>query len=127
MGPQTQIVQVRIHKLLPRIAKPRIRGGPCLVIIEGIVIRAKKVKSTCEVLNLDLSWLDLLAELASKVRSKGQRSTQKDSKYSLSIGRPILSVNDQPQSFKLRIGTSSTTSICGCNLHPKAIDLLGFY
>jgi len=125
-GPETQIQEVSIHKVLPRINKSRIRGGVCLVVIQGLVIRAKKVINNCKPFDIAIPWMQQLVRIGATVRVKGSRTTDKENKYTLSIGRPILSINSAYQGFKLRLGTTSTTSICGSNLHPKAIELLGF-
>lgn len=119
--------QVPIHKYLPRIPKPRIRGGLALVIIEGFILKALKLVPIAKELKIDHQWITQLCKLGASYRKiGGSRGGDKDSRYSLTIGRPLISTSENPRGLSVRIGTSPTVALCGVNVTEELIDLLKF-
>ena len=124
---ETQMEEVPIHRFLKRIPKPRIRNGVPLILVEGFIVRARKLVPLTEQLGIENYWIKELITLGTKYRgTSGNRSSSTDSKYSLTIGRPLLSNLDDNRGLSVRFGTSPTVGICGSNVHPLLIDLLGF-
>jgi DNA polymerase II large subunit len=124
-GIETEVQEVSLYKYLPRIKKPRIRGSISLIIVEGFIIRAKKVLGLLNEYNIEWPWLYDLTKISTRYRSAGSRS-QNESKYALTIGRPLLSSKDRKTGLRLRIGTTPSVGLCGSNVHPYLIDLLKF-
>ncbi len=60
-GEPTEDVEVSGYRNLPRVETNRVRGGMCLVIAEGIALKAPKLKKMVEKLGIDgWEWLDKL-------------------------------------------------------------------
>ncbi len=60
-GEPTEDVEVSGHRDLPRVETNRVRGGMCLVIAEGIALKAPKLKKMVDKLGIDgWEWLDKL-------------------------------------------------------------------
>ena len=57
-GEPTEEREVAIQRDVPRIPTNRIRGGMCLVISEGIGLKARKILVFAKMLSLDWSWLE---------------------------------------------------------------------
>jgi DNA polymerase II large subunit len=60
-GEPTEDVEVSGYRNLPRVETNRVRGGMCLVIAEGIALKAPKLKKMVDKLKIDgWEWLDKL-------------------------------------------------------------------
>jgi len=60
-GEPTEDVEVSGYRNLPRVETNRVRGGMCLVIAEGIALKAPKLKKMVDKLGIDgWEWLDKL-------------------------------------------------------------------
>ncbi len=60
-GEPTEDVEVSGYRDLPRVETNRVRGGMCLVIAEGIALKAPKLKKMVDKLGIDgWEWLDKL-------------------------------------------------------------------
>ena len=60
-GEPTEDVEVSGYRNLPRVETNRVRGGMCLVIAEGIALKAPKLKKMVKKLGIDgWEWLDKL-------------------------------------------------------------------
>ena len=125
-GVQTEKQEVLVHKFITNIAKPRIRGPGVLVVVEGFIVRCKKLFKYLKTLDLEWDWLYSLSTLGEKYRKIAGARTTSDSKYSLSIGRPVISESTSLKGLSIRIGTTPTTQIAGTNVHPKLLNLLRF-
>lgn len=125
-GLETEIIEVPAYKYLPRIQKPRLRNSITLVFVEGFIIRAKKIISLAKELKLETKWLEELVNMAKNYRVEGSRSSQSLDRYSLTIGKPVISDPKAKMGLSLRVGTTPTTGLNGCNVHANLIDLLGF-
>ena len=126
-GVETEIEEVPIHKKLPRIDKPRLRGSLALIFVEGFIIRGRKVLSVLDHYGLDQwsLWIKELINISKNYRKEGQRSTT-DAKHSLTMGRPLISVNNSLCGLRLKIGRSPTVGLAGSNVTKELIDLIKF-
>ena len=126
-GTESEREEVPLHRYLPRIPKPRIRGGVALVVIEGFIVRGPKMLPYAKELGVNTKWLEQLIDIGKSYRKiSGSRGGSKDSKYSLTIGRPLLSTTEGSHGLSLRVGTTPTVGLSGCNVSPLLIDLLRF-
>lgn len=126
-GVETEIEEVSVHKKLPRIQKSRIRGAISLVFVEGFILRSKKILPILEYFELDnwQPWIKDLIVLSKTYREEGQRSNTQ-TKFSLTMGRPLLSTHNSLNGLRLKIGRSPTTGLAGSNVTKELIDLVKF-
>jgi DNA polymerase II large subunit len=122
-GEPTEEREVSVHRDLPRIPHNRIRGGACLVISEGLALKARKALKFATMLGLDWSWLEGIIK---HEKSEGAEGIEPVYKYldGTAAGRPILSYPSQIGGFRLRYGRTRATGIMGKAMHPATLELL---
>ncbi|MEA3229775.1 MAG: DNA polymerase II large subunit, partial [archaeon] len=139
-GDPTEKYEVSNYKDLPRVETNRIRGGMCLVLGEGLTLKApkllKRIAKFGKEFDLeDWKWLEKYNELKTSVNAvKSDSSTDAEAKYTPSTkyiskviaGRPILSHPARPGGFRLRYGRSRTAGIAATSLHPGLFYLTQF-
>ncbi len=138
-GDPTEKFEVSNHKDLPRVETNRIRGGMCLVVGEGLTLKAPKLLKRVTKFGKDFDledwmWLDKYNKLKMSVNSVVSKSDETDVKYTPSTkyiskviaGRPILSHPARQGGFRLRYGSSRTTGIAATSLHPGLFHLTRF-
>jgi DNA polymerase II large subunit len=122
-GPDSD-VEILVNRDLERIKTNRIRGAMCLVIIDGIYVRAMKILKTSKKLGLDWSWLEKLI----KVQKTSERSFElkPSTKYleGLASGRPVFSYPLVPGGFRLRYGKGRTTGLMAKAINPATMYVL---
>lgn len=122
-GTESENEEVLTHKYLPRIKKPRIRGGMCLVIIEGLLVRAPKIHNYLKQFDIDNKSNQ---ELMDMMKDEKSTESSKQDQLVLTIGRPLISLENKSKGLKLRIGTTPTIGLCSCNVHPSLIKIIKF-
>lgn len=127
-GVETEAEEVPLHKYLPRIQAPRIRGIPSLVYTEGFLIRGKKVLDLLKYYDLPqwTVWINDLIKMGKNYRKEGQRFLGSEFKYALTMGRPVLSNSGSLAGLRLKIGTTPTIGLAGSNVTKQLIDLIKF-
>lgn len=121
-GLPTEDFEVSAHKHLPRVESDKVRGGACLVIGEGIAMKASQVLSITKKIGLDWSWLEGLI----KVAKPGKVEIKPNDKYLEEViaGRPVFAHPSRPGGFRLRYGRCRNTGIAAKALHPATMILL---
>ena len=121
-GEPTEDYEVNVHKGL--FETPRVRSGICLVISEGLCLKAAKVLKITKAIGLEWSWIEKLVKVSKK--STEQVEIKKNEKYMDEIvgGRPIFSYPLTPGGFRLRYGRTRFTGIQSKAIHPAAMVLL---
>lgn len=123
-GVPTEIREVSVHKNLGRIPSNRVRGGACLVISEGLALKALKVIDMAKVLGLDWRWLEDIA----KVDKNAEKEKSLEPSYTfltrLAAGRPIFCYPSRFGGFRLRYGRARNTGIMAKGIHPATMYLL---
>ena len=123
-GQATEREEVKIHKYLPRVSTPRVRGGMAIVILDGIIGKAKKSRPILKQLGVEWPWVEeVLALKASLVAEKGEPEQEK---AELTMGRPLLSLEGQRGGLRYRVAKSSNNGLSAALLHPDTFDLIGF-
>lgn len=121
-GEPTEDYEVNVHKNL--FETNRVRSGVCLVISEGICLKAAKVLKITKNAGLDWAWVERLV----KVSKKGEEKVEikPNSKYMDEIvgGRPIFSYPLEKGGFRLRYGRTRFTGIQAKAIHPATMVLL---
>lgn len=126
-GEGTEEQEVSGNRDLPRVETNRIRGGACLVIAEGLCLKAPKILKHVHNLNID-SW-----EFIEKFIRKGEEDKTKienkilpNPKYMLEVlaGRPVFSSPSKKGGFRLRYGKCRNTGIAAIGINPAAMFIL---
>jgi DNA polymerase II large subunit len=124
--------EVTGNRDLPRVETNELRGGACLVLAEGLVLKAPKVLKHVEKLKLD-GW-DFLKEFAKKgkkddavtVGPDGVAAIPPNDKYVKEIiaGRPVFGHPSMPGAFRLRYGRARTAGLASNAFHPATMSLV---
>ncbi|GAH11009.1 unnamed protein product, partial [marine sediment metagenome] len=131
-GDSTEVEEVSAFRDLPRIETNNIRGGACLVLNDGILLKAPKLLKIAKAMNLEgWDWLDDLKKITQKEESeKSQIENVKNkkeevefiapnSKYVADIiaGRPVFSYPSEIGGHRIRYGRSRNTGLAAGGMH----------
>src|SRR2546429_1410465 len=128
-GEGTEDAEISGHRDLPRIETNRIRGGACLVIADGMCLKAPKIQKHVKKLRID-GWEFIDEYLAQK------ESRPEDMKDELGVepseafiqnivaGRPVLCHPSRPGGLRLRYGRTRATGLAALALHPATMHIL---
>lgn len=122
-GEGTEDEEISGHRDLPRVETNRIRGGACLVIAEGLCLKAPKIQKHVKRLGID-GWAFLRAL---RRRGKGtEEETDAEPSFIQNIiaGRPVLAHPSRKGGFRLRYGRARSTGLAAVGLHPATMHLL---
>ncbi len=135
-GDPTSRKEVLIHKDLPRIGTPMIRGGMCLVLCEGLAQKApkvlKKIQKWGEKFELD-EWNFLKDYLVVKEKLHTEKKEESDEKIKpnniyireIVAGRPVFGYPMRKGGFRLRYGRSRLSGLAAAGIHPATTRILG--
>ncbi|MFO8133337.1 MAG: DNA polymerase II large subunit [Thermoplasmatota archaeon] len=122
-GEPTEQKEVAGKRNLPRVHTNRVRGGACLVIAEGLCLKAPKLMKHVEHMGLE-GW-DFLTSF---IQDNGEESATitPSAKYmqSLIAGRPVFSHPSSKGGFRLRYGRGRTCGLASTAIHPAAMHVL---
>ena len=132
-GEGTEDEEVTGNRDLPRVGTNRLRGGACLVIAEGLCLKAPKLLKHVSKLNLKgWGFLDSLVN-----KNKGANDDEKEkntdgipqispsTKYigEVIAGRPVFSHPSRKGGFRLRYGRARTAGLASTAIHPATMFL----
>ncbi|MFX1487922.1 MAG: DNA polymerase II large subunit [Promethearchaeota archaeon] len=138
-GDSTEDDEVSAFRDLPRIETNNIRGGACLVLNDGILLKAPKLLKIAQDMNLeDWEWLGDLKSIAQKDESQkahiekemanevDKEKISPNFKYVADIiaGRPVFSHPSKVGGHRLRYGRSRNTGLAAGGIHPAAMGIL---
>ncbi len=136
-GDPTESDEVSEFRDLPRIETNRIRGGACLVLNDGILLKAPKLLKITKAMNLDgWDWLADLKKIAQKEHSEKMENGKEDQeiekdvapnfKYVADIiaGRPVFSYPSEIGGHRIRYGRSRNTGLAAVGIHPASMGIL---
>ncbi len=120
-GPDSDI-EVSVNRDIERIPTNRIRGAMCLVLIDGLYVRAMKIQKTAKKMGLNWDWLEKLIKI--NKTAEGGFVLKPSTKYieGLAAGRPVFSYPLTPGGFRARYGKARNTGLMA-----KAINPAGMY
>ena len=128
-GEGTEDVEVTGYRDLPRVGTNRLRGGACLVIAEGLCLKAPKIFK--HVKKLKLTGWEFLDTFINKGDEKNKENGEipiiaPSSKYigEVIAGRPVLSHPSKKGGFRLRYGRARTAGLASTAINPAAMYLL---
>ncbi|MBY8984033.1 MAG: DNA polymerase II large subunit [Candidatus Lokiarchaeota archaeon] len=135
-GDATEDEEVSAFRDLPRIETNHIRGGACLVLNDGILLKAPKLLKIAKSMNLEgWDWLADLKKIAQKEESersdsqinKGEeKQLIPNFKYVADIiaGRAVFSHPSEIGGHRVRYGRSRNTGLAAGGMHPAAMGIL---
>ena len=131
-GDPTEDAEVSQFRDLPRIETNNIRGGACLVLNDGILLKAPKLLKIARYMNIEgWDWLEDLKNIAIKADKEINDSKKEDGispnyKYVADIiaGRPVFSHPSKIGGHRIRYGRSRNTGLTAGGIHPATMEIL---
>ncbi|MFO7677696.1 MAG: DNA polymerase II large subunit [Thermoplasmatota archaeon] len=128
-GEGTEDVEVTGYRDLPRISTNRLRGGACLVIAEGLCLKAPKIHKHVKKLKLKgWEFLDNFIQKDNDIKiHQGEISViVPSSKYigEVIAGRPVFSHPSRKGGFRLRYGRARTAGLASTAINPASMFIL---
>ena len=122
-GERTDKLEVAGNRDLPRVETNSLRGGACLVIAEGLCLKAAKILKHVD--KQSISGWDFLRTYTEKKKSNTS-SDSKEHKYLKDViaGRPIFAFPDEPGAFRLRYGRSRSSGLASMSIHPATMVIV---
>jgi len=128
-GEGTEDAEISGFRDLPRIETNRIRGGACLVIADGMCLKAPKIQKHVRKLRID-GWEFIDAYMEKK--NAGPDDITEDSGVEPSevfiqnivAGRPVLCHPSRAGGLRLRYGRTRATGLAAVAMHPATMHIL---
>ena len=128
-GEGTEEAEISGYRDLPRIETNRIRGGACLVIADGMCLKAPKIQKHVKKLKID-GWGFIDAYLKGKAthldETKEDVGVGPNEKFIQDIvaGRPVLCHPSRAGGLRLRYGRSRGSGVAALAMHPATMHIL---
>src|SRR3989442_7449158 len=128
-GEGTEDVEISGHRDLPRLETNRLRGGACLVVADGLCLKAPKIQKHVRRLHID-GWEFIDAYLEAKGGSVGNQGSgailEPNETFIENIlaGRPVLCHPSRAGGLRLRYGKSRANGLAALSLHPATMVVL---
>ncbi|MFH1779699.1 MAG: DNA polymerase II large subunit [Candidatus Micrarchaeota archaeon] len=123
-GEPTEDYEVSTYKNLASIETNKVRSGVCLVISEGICLKAPKVMKIAKKAGLDWSWLEKLVKVTKQNEKKIEIKPVPKYMQDIVAGRPIFSFPMAQGGFRLRYGRTRFCGILAKGIHPATMTVL---
>jgi len=129
-GEGTEDEEVTGYRDLTRISTNRLRGGACLVIAEGLCLKAPKILKHVKKLKLEnWNFLDIFASKTKDFEGKKDEKIPKilpSAKYigDVIAGRPVFSHPSRKGGFRLRYGRARTCGLASTAINPASMYIL---
>ena len=129
-GEGTEKEEVTGYRDLPRIQTNRLRGGACLVIAEGLCLKAPKILKHVKKLKLKgWEFLDIFVNKGKKTEDKKTKKIPEikpSKKYigEVIAGRPVFSHPSRKGGFRLRYGRARTAGLASTAINPATMYIL---
>ncbi len=129
-GEATEEMEISGHRDLPRVETNRLRGGMCLVISDGLCLKAPKIQKHVKRLKID-GWEFIDNYIKGKTEETSDRQdedivVEASDKFIQNIlaGRPVLCHPSRAGGFRLRYGRTRATGLAAVAIHPAAMAVL---
>jgi len=131
-GEGTEDQEISGFRDLPRIETNKVRGGACLVISEGMTLKAPKIQKHTKKLGIDgWEFIDEYLEWKKRHEAKGGEKEEggkvgPDSKYlkDMVAGRPVIGHPSTPGGLRLRYGRGRTAGLAALAINPATMVAL---
>lgn len=130
-GEPTEKEEISGYRNLERVETNVVRGGMCLVIAEGIGLKAPKIQKNVAKMNLDgWEWLEeLISGNAPAQEEEEEPGVHPKDKYmrDMLAGRPAFSYPMRKGGFRFRLGRCRNTGLATCGFNPATLHILDDY
>ncbi|HYS72333.1 MAG TPA: DNA polymerase II large subunit, partial [Thermoplasmata archaeon] len=122
-GEGTEDEEISGYRDLPRIETNRVRGGACLVVADGLCLKAPKIQKHVKRQHID-GWEFVDTYLQKKAPEDSKEETDlgvdPSDKFiqQLVAGRPVLCHPSRAGGFRLRYGRARSTGLAALAIHP---------
>ncbi len=126
-GEGTEDAEISGLRDLPRIATNRVRGGACLVMAEGLCLKAPKLQKHVKRLGIDgWEYIDDFVNLKKKGQVDGAAEIAPNTKFlkDMLAGRPVLAYPSRVGGFRLRYGRTRATGLAALGMNPATMIIL---
>jgi DNA polymerase II large subunit len=126
-GEGTEDTEISGFRDLPKVATNRVRGGACLVIAEGLCLKAPKVQKHVKRLGIDgWEFIDKFLNLKKKGVDETGSEIAPSAKFlkDMLVGRPVLAYPSRVGGFRLRYGRTRATGLAALAMNPATMTLL---
>jgi DNA polymerase II large subunit len=123
-GEPTEDYEVSVHQNTLNVDTNKVRGGMCLVISEGICLKALKVIKISKNFGLDWKWIEKIIKVAKTEESKTKIKPVEKYLNEIVAGRPIFSYPMTKGGFTLRYGRTRFTGIAAKAINPATMIIL---
>jgi len=128
-GEGTEDEEVTGYRDLPRVGTNRLRSGACLVIAEGLCLKAPKIYKHIKKLKLKgWEFLDTFINKGIEVKKENGAIPEiaPSAKYigEVIAGRPVFSHPSKKGGFRLRYGRARTAGLASTAINPATMYLL---
>ncbi|MEM3206057.1 MAG: DNA polymerase II large subunit [Thermoplasmatales archaeon] len=117
-GEGTEEAEVAGHRDLPYVETNRLRGGMALVIAEGLILKASKLRKYVSTFGLE-GW-----SFTSEKREEKDVKPNYNYLKEMVAGRPALSYPSMKGGFRLRYGRSRNTGLAAVAINPITMKVL---
>ncbi len=117
-GEGTEEIEVSGHRDLELIETNRVRGGMALVIAEGLILKASKLKKYAKIFELE-GW-----EIGEEKKEEDATKPNYNYLKEMVAGRPALSYPSRKGGFRLRYGRGRNTGLAAVAIHPITMKVL---
>lgn len=126
-GEPTEDEEVQGHRDVPGVETNRVRGGVALVIAEGIILKAPKVKKHVDKLRFDgWEFLDRVIAGSRPADESQDEKIRPKEKFLVDLiaGRPVFGHPSRAGGFRLRYGRGRNTGFAAAGIHPASMVIL---
>ena len=123
-GEPTEDYEVSVNRNVPSIETNKVRSGVCLVIGEGVCLKAAKVRKIASKNGLDWEWLQNLIKVTKQESKTVEIKPVDRFMEEIVAGRPIFSFPMRVGGFRLRYGRTRFMGILSKAIHPATMVLL---
>lgn len=125
-GEGTEDAEIAGFRDLQRISTNRVRGGACLVIAEGLCLKAPKVQKHVKRHGIDgWEFIDQFLSLKKKGIEEGSAEIAPSTKFlkDMLAGRPVLAYPSRIGGFRLRYGRTRASGLAALGMNPATMML----
>ena len=125
-GVSTDSYEVSNYRDIPGIETNRLRGGALIVVVDGVIGRARKLYGNCESLGIQ-GW-DWLKQMGRKkpnnLEERKDVAPTAAFMEEIIVGRPVFSFPGAIGGFRLRYGRARNTGLAANGVHPATMIVL---
>ncbi|BAI63005.1 family D DNA polymerase large subunit [Methanocella paludicola SANAE] len=126
-GEPTEDEEVQGYRDVTGVDTNRVRGGIALVIAEGLILKAPKVKKHVDKLKFDgWEFLDKVIAGSKPADESHDEKVKPKDKFLVDLiaGRPVFGHPSRAGGFRLRYGRGRNTGFAAAGIHPASMVIM---